>query len=120
MTIIRPIDFARTYGWWAAAGNAILATGLLLTARRWLSRGDPVEVAELAPPAGVPRRAFWLLVAAAVVTCGVLGHPRLSFSFWDDEVTTVRHAVDGFYERDDSGELSFLEAKWRDTFWFYR
>ena len=118
--IVRPIDYARTYGWWVAVGNVILAMGLLVTARRWLTRGDPVEVAELAPPAGVPRRAFWLLVAAAVVTCGVLGHPRLSFSFWDDEVTTIRHAVDGFYQRDDSGELSFVEAKWRDAFWFYR
>jgi len=118
--IVRPIDFARTYGWWAAAGNAILATGLLLTARRWLTRGDPVEVTEIAPPAGVPRRVFWLLVAGAVVTCGILGYPRLSFSLWDDEVTTVSHSVDGFYERDDSGELTFVEAKWRDTFWFYR
>ena len=118
--IVRPIDFARTYGWWVAVGNVILATGLLVTARRWLTRGDPVEVAELAPPVGVPRRAFWLLVAAAVVTCGVLGHPRLSFSFWDDEVTTARHSVDGFYQRDDSGELSFVKAKWRDALWFYR
>jgi hypothetical protein len=117
---IRPIDFARTYGWWAAAGNAIVAMGLLVTARRWLTRGDPVEVAELAPPTNVPRRAFWLLVAAAVVTCGILGHPRLSFSLWDDEVTTVRHALDGFYTRDDAGDLTFVEAKWRDTFWFYR
>ena len=66
--IVRPIDYARTYGWWVAVGNVILAMGLLVTARRWLTRGDPVEVAELAPPAGVPRRAFWLLVAAAVVT----------------------------------------------------
>jgi len=117
---IRPIDFVRTYGWWAAVGNAILATVLLATARRWLTRGDPVEVAELAPPAGVPRRAFWLLVAAAVVTCGVLGHPRLSFSLWDDEITTVRRALDGYYTRDDSGELYFFEARWRDTFWQYR
>jgi hypothetical protein len=118
--VVRPVDFERTYGWWAAIGNAILAAVLLLTARRWLTRGDAVEVAELAPPARLPRRAFWLLLAAAVVTCGVLGYPRLSFSLWDDEETTVRYSVDGFYQRDDSGELSFVEAKWRDTFWFYR
>ena len=79
-----------------------------------------MEVAELAPSTRVPRRAFWLLVAAAVVSCGVLGHPRLSFSLWDDEVTTIQRALDGFYTRDASGELSFMEAKWRDTFWFYR
>jgi hypothetical protein len=117
---LRGVDFARTYGWWAAAGNAIVATVLLATARRWLTRGDPVEVAELAPPAGVPRRAFWLLVAAAVLTCGVLGHPRLSFSLWDDEETTVRRALDGYYARDESGKLSFVEARWRDTFWEYK
>jgi hypothetical protein len=93
---------------------------LLATARRWLTRGEPVEVAELAPPSGVSRRAFWLLVAAAVVTCGVVGHPRLSFSLWDDEVTTVRRPLDGYYARDESGELSFLEAKWRDTFYEYK
>jgi uncharacterized membrane protein len=117
---LRGVDFARTYGWWAAAGNAIVATVLLATARRWLTRGDPVEAAELAPPAGVPRRAFWLLVAAAVLTCGVLGHPRLSFSLWDDEETTVRRALDGYYARDESGKLSFVEARWRDTFWEYK
>jgi hypothetical protein len=117
---LRGVDYARTYGWWAAAGNAIVAAVLLLTARRWLTRGDPVEVAELAPPTHVPRRAFWLLVAAAVVSCGVLGHPRLSFSLWDDEETTVKRAVDGYYARDESGKLTFVEARWRDTFWEYK
>ena len=117
---LRGVDFARTYGWWAAAGNAIVAAVLLATARRWLTRGEPVEVTELAPPSGVPRRAFWLLVAAAVVTCGVVGHPRLSFSLWDDEVTTVRRALDGYYARDGSGGLTFVEARWRDTFYEYK
>ncbi len=116
---LRPIDYARTWGWWVAAGNATLAAILLLTSRRWLTRGDPPEVGDLAPPSDVPRRAFWLLVAAAVVTCAVIGHPRLSFSLWDDEVTTVERSLDGFYERDASGEIDFVEARWRDTVWFY-
>jgi hypothetical protein len=112
---IRPIDYARTWGWWTAAGNAFLCAGLLATLRRWLGPADAGERRELAPPS----RPAWFVagVAGAVALCAGLAWPRLDFSWWDDEEYSVRRYIDGTYVTSPSGEIRFEQLEWRDTFW---
>lgn len=112
---IRPIDYARTWGWWTAAGNALLCAAMLATLRRWLGPADPGERRELAPP----RRRPWFVagVAGAVAASALLAWPRLGFSWWDDEEYCVRRYIDGSYVTGPSGEIRFESLEWRDTFW---
>lgn len=114
--VVRPIDYARTYRWWIAGANAVLATGLLLTLHRWLGPRVPKATATLPPPGGRAPRWFALGVAGAMLAGALLAWPRLSFSLWDDEQYTVRHSVDGLYQIDHAGALYFREVNWRDTF----
>ena len=113
---VRPIDYARTYGWWIAGANALVVAGLLLTLRRWLGPARAEESGALAPPAGRAPAWFTLGVAGAMLAGGLLAWPRLSQSFWDDEQYTVRHSADGRYRPNASGEMVFEAAAWRDTF----
>lgn len=115
---VRPIDYARTWGWWTAAANALLVVGLFTTARWWLDRGELAESADLEPPRGGPRRGLALLVVGAMVTGAVLAQPRLSDSMRLDEEYSVQSAIDGGYQRNHEGELEFHGVRWRDTFWF--
>lgn len=118
--LVRSIDYARTWGWWTAAANALVAVGLFATARWWLIRGDVVESADLEPLRGGPRYAVALLVVGAMISGAVLAQPRLSHSLRLDEEYSVQSAIDGEYTRDDGGQLEFRGVRWRETFWFYR
>jgi hypothetical protein len=112
---IRPIDYARTWGWWTAAANATLVATFLATVRHWLGMATPEERVELPAP---PAPAWFVpLVAAAVAASAVLAWPRLSFSWWDDEEYAVRRYIDGTYVGSPSGEPRFEQLEWRDTFW---
>ena len=115
---LRPVDFARTYGWWSAALNLPLCLGLLATRRHWFTRSEPRESISLRPPDAMPRR---LVVAtlAAVVVLALLGLPRLGHSFWDDEEYSVRVAIDGAYFQGLDDQLDFDDVRWRDTLWHY-
>ena len=117
---VRSIDYARTWGWWTAAANALVVVGLFTTARWWLTRGDVLESTDLEPLRGGPRYAVALLVAGAMVAGAVLAQPRLSHSLRLDEEYSVQSAIDGEYVRDDGGQLEFRGVRWRETFWFYR
>ena len=114
---VRPIDYARTWGWWTAAANALVVGGLLATARRWLGAGAAPASAELAPGPAGGRWGFALVVAGAVASAACLAYPRLSFSLWDDELYSVRRHIDGFYVAEGDGTLRFEAVRWRDTFW---
>jgi hypothetical protein len=117
---LRAVDFARSYGWWAAAANAALATALLATLRLWHRGGQTLEVARLAPPRGGVPRWFVVLLAGAVLVGGWLAAPRLSHSLWGDETFAVRHAIGGQYHVDEGGAVHFDAPRWRDTFYHYR
>ena len=113
---VRPIDYARTWGWWAAAANALVVGGLLATARRWLGGEAGPPSAALAPRRSGARAGFALAVAGALASAALLAYPRLSFSLWDDELYSVRRHIDGAYVAEPGG-LRFEPVRWRDTFW---
>jgi len=117
---VRSIDYARTYGWWAAAFNALLASGLLLSRRIWVSAGRLVENRGFAAAGREDFRRFAVGVGAAMLAATWLAAPRLSHSLWGDEEWTVRHAIDGVYLRGESGDIDFHALRWRDTFFEYR
>jgi len=115
---LRAKDYAARYEWWASLINAGLAAGLLATRSRWLRPDRAPAAVALAPPEP-PSRAQLGLVLLAMVVLGVTAGPRLGHGFWDDEATTARNAVAGFYEADREGRLRFHDASWRDTLWRY-
>jgi hypothetical protein len=114
--IVRPVDYARTYGWWVAGANALLVAGLLLTLRRWIGPRTPAAAAAPPSPGGWAPRWFALGVLGAMLVAALLAWPRLTFSLWDDEQYMVRHSVDGLYRKDGTGALYFHRVHWRDTF----
>ena len=117
---LRPVDYMRTYGWWAALINLAGLALAIGTRRYWLDRRVPELVAALesrADPAR--RRLFALAVLGAMATLAVLGAPRLGHSFWDDEEYSLHHAIHGSYVRKPSGELDFDRARLRDTLWHF-
>jgi hypothetical protein len=115
---VRPVDFVRTYGWWAAAANLLLCLSLLATQRHWLIRGETRAVPSLRPPERMSR-GFVVGTLGAVLTLALLGLPRLDHSFWDDELYSLRVAINGVYVHDVQGELEFDGVRWRDTLWHY-
>lgn len=111
---LRPVDFARTWRWWASAAG-LVATGLALaTLHRWLGSGEPVVRPELAPSP----RPRWLVPAlvGAMLAAAFGAAPRLDHSLWDDEEYTARKAVHGYYRQGPDGDPIFLAVRWRDTF----
>jgi hypothetical protein len=113
----REIDYARTYRWWISLGSAALDIGLLATLRRWIGPPRAAECPDLAAPER-GGRAVAGVAALAMLTAALMAAPRLDFSFWDDERSTVRHSLDGKYTRSGAGDLVFQEVRWRDT-WLY-
>lgn len=112
---LRPLDWVRTYGWWASAGNALLVAALLASLRRWLGPAEPPPHPALATPGRAPAW-FWVAVAAATATSAALAWPRLDFGWAPDEEATVVRYIDGSYERRERG-LAFESVTWEDTFW---
>jgi hypothetical protein len=115
---LRPLDYARTYGWWTALVNGVGLAVLLATARRWRGPETVPRSAALRARGG-PWRAFAFGVAAAIAASALLGAPRLTQSLWDDELYQLTHSVDGNYVRDASGEVAFHGVEWRATFWHF-
>jgi hypothetical protein len=115
---LRPIDYARTYGWWMALANAGALAVALATLRRWIGPARVEPLAELAPP---PRagRGLRLAVLAAMALLALLGAPRLSQSLWGDEKTSLHRGIWGVYGRSEAGDVAWLPLKWRETFWNY-
>ena len=115
--MLRAKDFARTYGWWAAAVLVPLAAALLATVPRWLRRGAPP--AHLSFAARPVSRAVGGLLVAAMLTGGLLAAPRLSQSLFHDERENVMHAIDGMYVESAGGGVEFVDRRWTDTLWWY-
>ena len=115
---LRAKDYAASFEWWACVVNAALAAALLATRSRWLETHAAPPLEALAPPAR-PSGVALGLVLAAVIALGAAAWPRLQHGLWDDEQTTARIAVAGYYEADASGRLRFHDASWRDTLWGY-
>jgi hypothetical protein len=115
---VRPVDYARTWGWWTSAAIAPVLAALYATVPRWLVPGGAVESSELAPPRAT--RLFVALTAGAMLLGAWLGLPRLSMSLFEDERYNVQWSIDGYYYRDGSGELRFHEPTWSDTLWHYK
>lgn len=111
---LRPVDFARTWRWWASAAGLVATGFALATARRWLGPSEPVVRPDLAPSPRPP----WLVPAlvAAMLAAALGAAPRLDHSLWDDEEYTARKAVHGYYREGPDGDPSFLAVRWRDTF----
>jgi len=99
---LRAKDYAASFEWWACVVNAALAAALLATRSRWLETHAAPPLEALAPPAR-PSGAALGLVLAAVIALGAAAWPRLQHGLWDDEQTTARIAVAGYYEADGQG-----------------
>jgi hypothetical protein len=117
---IRPLDYWVSYGYWAAAADALLLALLLRFHRLWRAPGDAPRCPEFARPEARLHPLGWLLLALAIATSASLAYTRLHQSLWDDEETSVRTAIAGAYEVDDEGNLRFRKADLRDTFLNYR
>jgi len=115
---LRGKDYAARFEWWASLLNAALAGVLLATRSRWLRPHSAPALAALARPAS-PARWQLALVLLAMLALGAAAWPRLGHGLWDDEATTARNSVAGFYQADAEGRLRFYDASWRDTLWFY-
>jgi hypothetical protein len=113
-------DYVVTYGWWAGLANALLLATALGFQRRWLSTAPAPLVAELAAGRRRPSRPWIALVAAAVVAGSLLAWPRLSHGLWTDELTSLRRAVDGYWQPRSDGSLHFRGVSWLDTMFYYR
>ncbi|MBW2244268.1 MAG: hypothetical protein JRH01_19980 [Deltaproteobacteria bacterium] len=117
---IRPIDLWIAYGYWVAAGVAVVTTALLATVHLWFDRLPAPERVDLAPP---PRPSKWVIgaVLLAVLTGIAAGAPRMDESLWDDELYNVRRSIWGGYVEDPrDGQLEAKAVKLRDAFWYYR
>ena len=114
---LRPIDCARTYRWWISLGSTALVLALLATLRGWIGSPRAAESPELAAP-DRGGRAVAAVAALAMLVAALMAAPRLEFSFWDDERSTVKFSVDGGYNRSPEGDLIFHEVPWRDS-WLY-
>lgn len=115
-----PIDLWIAYGYWVAAGVAVVTATLLATAHLWFDRLPPPERPDFAPP---PRPSRWVIgaVLLAVLTGIAAGSPRMDESLWDDELYNVRRSIWGSYvEHPRTGQLEARPVKLRDTFWYYR
>ena len=115
---LRPKDYAATWGWWAALGNAAALAALLATRRSWLRLEPAPLVPSLARPAPPAHWQVGLVLAAMLALAG-LAAPRLGYGLWDDELRTVRTAVAGVYLAQEGGALRFHRVSWRDTLWVY-
>lgn len=115
---VRSIDFARTWGWWTAAGTLLALLALLATIPHWLDR-RPADVLDALAPQRASRGVV-ALVAAAVLAGAIFAAPRLSQSLFEDEISNVRWAIDGYWYRDGENELRFHEPRWSDTLWYYK
>jgi hypothetical protein len=110
--------FVAVFGWWAAAGNAVILLLLAGTVRWWMQPA-PVSVAPWLPRTDAPR-GFWPLVALAMAVTVVFGLLRIGQSVWDDEDRSVREFIVGEYRLDASHHPKFKDATWNDAFWRYR
>lgn len=115
---VRSIDYARTWGWWSAAGAAVVLFALRATIPHWLDRRRAEVVNALAPNRA--SRTVVVLVAAAALAGGIFALPRLPQSLFEDEVRNLRWSIDGFWHRDHEGELRFHQPRWSDTLWYYK
>lgn len=116
---IRPVDLWVAYGYWVAAGVALVTAALLASVPLWFDRRAAPERPELAAP-GRPSRFVVGAVLLAVVTGIAAGAPRMDDSLWDDELYNVRRAIWGGYFEDRDGQLEAKSVKLRDTLWYYR
>lgn len=115
---VRPIDHARTWGWWTAAATLVVLLALLATRTRWLDR-EPAAVVEAFAPRHAGRGVV-ALVAAAILAGALLGLPRLSQGLFEDEEYNVKWSIDGFWYTDRENDLRFHEPSWSDTLWHYK
>ncbi|MDJ0788000.1 MAG: hypothetical protein QNK05_14420 [Myxococcota bacterium] len=116
--LLRPKDFARSYGWWAASVLLPLVAVLLWTLPRWLGQATaPRHSRPELSSVGRPTRAALLL---AMLVGGVLAFPRLDDGLAHDERENVMHAIDGHYHSDGKGGVEFVERDWVDALWWYQ
>ncbi len=111
-------DYITVYCWYMAAGNLVLALGLLVTARWW---GRPLgadETFQLFPQIrqrGRAQRLFWIGTGAAVFVGACYRVPRMTHSFWNDEEYSFRTYVWGEGVADADGKITFEPVPWQDT-----
>jgi hypothetical protein len=108
----RPVDYWVTYGWYAMCFAALVVAAFGASLSRWLP-GEAHARPELPAPVRTP--SLRVALAVVVVVGGLLAAPRLTQGLWQDEDHTVRAYVTGAYLADESGELRFWRAKWRDA-----
>ncbi len=103
----------------AALGGLGVALVLLVGAR-WLVRPVPEEGPTLPRPGGRSRAALVGVTGLAILYSAVANGPRLSFSLWGDEESTLRKNVVGQYERAADGRLALDRVTWTETLFRYR
>lgn len=101
-----------------ALGELIFCA-LLLLGVKWLVH--PLPTARILPrlqPKGRGRR-FWMLTAAVIAWSAWMNAPRLDFSLWGDEESTMRKSVVGEYRQQDDGTLKWRGVSWQETVFRY-
>lgn len=101
-----------------ALGELIFCA-LLLLCVKWLVH--PLPTARLQPrlPVKGSGRRYWLLTAVVIAWSAWMNAPRLDFSFWGDEESTMRKSVVGEYKQQEDGSLKFRPVAWQETVFRY-
>ena len=109
-------DYVRVYSWWAGLINLLPLAALALSARWWTQSLPAIQN----PQSKIQNsKWFWPVVAAAMVLCGALNAPRLSYSLWDDEEYSVRRVIVGSYPERKDGTIKLKPLNWTETLWYY-
>ena len=117
---VAPVHDYVVYGlWYGCIFTAAAALLLLVTSWWWLRPGvvEPVSLVRQDRKA-IPRRLFWMAIAAFLLLAAALRLPRMSQSFWGDEDWAYRDLIGGRYTEAADGSLKFRRHSWKvSAFW---
>ncbi len=101
---------------WGLVGFVTLATGVLLSARWWITPCRSVFAEQIRPSLSLRARQLYLLaLLLTAAATWMMRAPRLTHSFWNDEEMAFRKYVWGETKVLPDGSLHFQPATWGEA-----
>ncbi len=129
---LRPQDYAASVFLPVTTAGAVGTILLALTAGFWARRPGGEELEPTAMPQGtmgqsippvvsVRRRLVPLLIGLTMLLALVVRWPLASGSLWWDEIWTLKNAVNGYAQLDESREegVRFVSRDWAQAAWYF-